>query len=459
MPEIWETRPPVSGAISQGSSDDAGKTQYQSAVDSESAGDVAFAGPIADFILYGVVNGAFAQGPPDSTQNIEPVNNPLPYWSGPTQVSGGAITAQWVADSSSPSGYNLRFNIAAGAAGDEAYFEQVVPIGGDRGRRFGTALRAAFYRVLASGGAPRGTMSLQYLKADGTTTGSASTAFLTLSADATLYQESNATTVASPPADAIFEQIRIGVRRNTMAATDTATIDVPNIRVDRGGAVVIIGEQSTPGTYAPGIIYQTGGDLHIEAALATHGSGTLAIYAEGGGIWYGGAAAITISSDAGVYLEPGAEGVLINEMAAPATPSSGYYAIYPKTDGKLYGKNDAGTEVALGGGSSTVIRPSISADQNNWNPTGLADNCVILVDLNSANRTITGLTALSDGGHVELMAQSSTNTITLSHLSGSSTAANQFRLPGGVNYVVGNKAGVRLVYDATDQKWRVVGPA
>ena len=37
--------------------------------------------------------------------------------------------------------------------------------------------------------------------------------------------------------------------------------------------------------------------------------------------------------------------------------------------------------------------------------------------------------------------------------------ACQTACPAGVNYVLGNKAGVTLVYDATDQKWRVLGPA
>lgn len=35
------------------------------------------------------------------------------------------------------------------------------------------------------------------------------------------------------------------------------------------------------------------------------------------------------------------------ESAAPSTPASGYFTVYAKTDGVLYGKNDAGTETAL----------------------------------------------------------------------------------------------------------------
>src|SRR5688572_4346642 len=47
--------------------------------------------------------------------------------------------------------------------------------------------------------------------------------------------------------------------------------------------------------------------------------------------------------------------VRIKEAAAPSTPASGYFQIYAKTDGKLYTKNDAGTEVCITdlGGAST----------------------------------------------------------------------------------------------------------
>ena len=42
------------------------------------------------------------------------------------------------------------------------------------------------------------------------------------------------------------------------------------------------------------------------------------------------------------------------ESAAPSTPASGYFSIYAKTDGLLYGKNDAGTEMTL---SATGYQP------------------------------------------------------------------------------------------------------
>jgi hypothetical protein len=41
--------------------------------------------------------------------------------------------------------------------------------------------------------------------------------------------------------------------------------------------------------------------------------------------------------------------VILKEVAAPSTPSSGYGVLYFKSDGKVYVKNDAGTEIDLVG--------------------------------------------------------------------------------------------------------------
>ena len=45
------------------------------------------------------------------------------------------------------------------------------------------------------------------------------------------------------------------------------------------------------------------------------------------------------------------------EAAAPGTPASGIVRLYAKADGKLYSKDDAGSESALGGGGSGTSRP------------------------------------------------------------------------------------------------------
>lgn len=47
----------------------------------------------------------------------------------------------------------------------------------------------------------------------------------------------------------------------------------------------------------------------------------------------------------------------LKEMAAPATPPSGALLLYAKSDGKLYAKNDAGTEFDLTGGGGGATLP------------------------------------------------------------------------------------------------------
>lgn len=339
MPD-WESQPLLSGSVARSIASDDGTVLISSAYDDPTQNiDPRY----TDFVLYGVYNGAFARGPRFDPYGPIDENNPLPDWDGPTQVSGGAITAAWVDDASSPSGHNLRFTINPGAAGDEAYFEQVVPVAGTRLQRFGTYQRASFYRVTASGGAPLATVSGQYLKADRTTTtGSSYSATKTLSADATLYAVS-AVASGGPPADAYFLRIRIDVQRNTMATTDTATVDITDVREDRGGAVVLVPDSADP-TKAPGQVYQLSGFMY-----ASPGDGT-------GVVQMGGSDHLLSTK------------LTIPEISAPGTPGSGYYAIYAKTDGILYGKNDGGTEVALGGGGGSTVTVMTTPGSTNWTP-------------------------------------------------------------------------------------------
>lgn len=423
MPD-WVDLPVLSSTVAQ-RSDQAGNSLSGGGIEDSSNN---IDPRISDFMLYGVFNGAFARGPNDPNINIGQ-ENPLPDWSGPTQVSGGAITCSHVDDASSPSGKNLRFTINKGAAADEAYVEQIVPVGGSRSRWWASSIKVSFYRVSASGGTPLGVIAFQYLTADGTTTGAAQSNTASLLVDATLYG-SLAGGALTPPADAAFLRIRVGVRRNTMAATDTAIVDVTDVRQDRGGAYVYIGEYLDPATYSPGTIRQGSGAIYIAPA------GSTATYVQlDSGTGY-----ITSYANSTFEFKPGGAGVLAASLTASALTA-------------------AVAAIFSGGFRGTVIRPTIAGTVDNWNPTGLVPGVTIIADLGGANRIITGMAAQADGALVYLMAQSSTNTITLNHLSASSSAANQFRAPAGVAYVVGNKAGVTLVYDATDQKWRVVGPA
>lgn len=399
---------------------------------------------MTDFVLYGVYNGAFAAGPPLGVgTNIVATTNELPFWGSPVQVSGNAITCQWIADSSSPSGHNLRFTIAAGAASDEAYVEQIVPIGGNRQRVSAHFIRGSMYRVGASGGAPQYTVAAQYLTAAGVATGSETSAIKTLSADATLYWYAHLTEPA-PPADAASLRVRIGVKRNTMAATDTAILDLTDVRIDRGSSASVYGDWSDPTK---------------NAGLTAQNAGVLSLGADG---------TYNASFDTNGLKLLGSGFLTTPEISAPGTPASGFYSIYAKTDGKLYGKNDAGTEVALGGGGHaptilTAIFPSISGAVNDWAPTGWQTADIIEVDLGGAGRNITGISATGmTEGQTIWISPSNTGggSLTLVAASAASSSGNRFTGLGGANYVIAAGGAVAVCYMPTvsaANPWRIRG--
>ena len=82
------------------------------------------------------------------------------------------------------------------------------------------------------------------------------------------------------------------------------------------------------------------------------------------------------------------DGRLILQEATPqSTPSSGYSIIYPATDGAMYVKSDDGLETNIAG---TIISPSqLTADQDNYNPTGFAAARLIYVSSDNGMRAIT----------------------------------------------------------------------
>jgi hypothetical protein len=92
----------------------------------------------------------------------------------------------------------------------------------------------------------------------------------------------------------------------------------------------------------------------------------------------------------------------------------------------------------------------ITADQNDYNPTGLSGASVLRLS-SDASRTLTGLSGGSDGREARLVNIGS-NPIVLAHDSASSSAANRFSL--GANFNLLPSQSVKLWYDATSSRWR-----
>lgn len=244
--------------------------------DPDTGANNGFAYQFSDFVLYGLYNGAFRQGPPDPTANLTVAtstssSNFMPNWRF-IQSSNSAITAKQVRDVSSPSGSNLRFTFASGAAADEAYLEQIVDIGGTRARSTGATVRA--FVLLSGGGSTSFSMRLmlQYLTADYAPISNATelNTNITSANGHLIAAAAHASSGSSPSTQAKYLRIRLAANRNS--GTAAGSIDVTDVRCDRAFAAVIFGERAQPSSYAGGYASQAQGVLYITPGEQTLGT-------------------------------------------------------------------------------------------------------------------------------------------------------------------------------------------
>jgi len=107
---------------------------------------------------------------------------------------------------------------------------------------------------------------------------------------------------------------------------------------------------------------------------------------------------------------------------------------------------------------TTVISPAqITANQNNYAPTGVGTAAEIRVDSDAA-RDITGISASQTDGREIAFTNDGAFSITLKH-NVTSTAANRFDFGDDADTEVKAGASVRLRYDGTASRWRLLGGA
>jgi len=123
----------------------------------------------------------------------------------------------------------------------------------------------------------------------------------------------------------------------------------------------------------------------------------------------------------------------IHEVASPSTPASGWGLVYPKTDGKLYFKNDSGTEYDLtevgsstGGGNVYKVGTPVNNQIGVWTGDGTIEGDADLT-FDGTNLTVTG-NVTSDQNRTQ------------------STLAN----PSTYDYTSGAKAKINLTADVSD---------
>lgn len=293
--------------------------------------DLGFSAPIRRFLQTGVLNGDFSFPPPDTSKpinsdtsgsNDDANYNPLPAWLF-VPTASGAITCQWIADTGSGSGGAIRWTLAAGLAGDDAYLQMIIPIESTRAQTF-THWPSSQWSGATITSSAQFYISSQYLKTDAvTTTGTAHTQYVNFAPVPTSYAPvSQPDNSGVTPSDAAWLRVRIGVRRNTGALTDAGTVDLYEVWDEHGSTFLLITDYAAPATVRPGSFDQNTGVLEV---------------APGAGV----------GSDR-AFRVIGAHLQLAELAAAPSTPASGYTAIYAlSADSHLYAKNDAGTVVDL----------------------------------------------------------------------------------------------------------------
>ena len=146
--------------------------------------------------------------------------------------------------------------------------------------------------------------------------------------------------------------------------------------------------------------------------------------------------------------------ILQREVAAPSTPATNYGATYAKTDGKLYFKNDAGTEYDLtatgaGGGADVITPAQITADQDNYNPTGFDAATIVRLSSNDI-RAITSMAAQSSGERKTFMNVGS-YMIYFPGEHPDGTAAN--RIDFGEDVILNPMESIDFIYDNTLSRW------
>lgn len=129
--------------------------------------------------------------------------------------------------------------------------------------------------------------------------------------------------------------------------------------------------------------------------------------------------------------------ITLAEAAAPSTPASGFGAIYAKSDGLLYWRNDAGTEIDLTGGGLTAeqvddrVAALVIAGTN---MTVTYDDNANTLTLDAASGGLTGEEVddrvaglLVAGDNVTLDYDDNANTLTINSSGGGGTSQNEIQ--------------------------------
>lgn len=137
-------------------------------------------------------------------------------------------------------------------------------------------------------------------------------------------------------------------------------------------------------------------------------------------------ASTTDATKGGIAISPG-DWLVLPEITAPGTPSAGTVVLYPKSDGKVYAKDDAGTEYDLTGSGSSPTGSGTANTLVKWTgastlgDSGVTDDGVTVVSSEPAkvraSLTVQELTltpAVVDRGVIAAAGSATSSTVTVS---------------------------------------------
>lgn len=154
-----------------------------------------------------------------------------------------------------------------------------------------------------------------------------------------------------------------------------------------------------------------------------------------------------------VTLDPNASEQINGANTLDLRPGEGAYV---ETDATLFRAISAGPGLVARKvfGLASVISPAqLTANTDNWAPTGIED-CNVIRLSTDASRNITGLTQGWDGRVVVLENVGAQDAV-LVH-DATSAAANRFYCPTSANYTLKANGAVAVRYDGTSSRWRVM---
>jgi hypothetical protein len=244
-------------------------------ISTESDGGSAYAlGPgLNRAIETGIINGDFGSIPPTVGSNLNNSTNRLPYFT--TEVSHNDATApyvQAVADATAASGHVLRFTIPSGAAvGRYARIVRYVAVPGSAARTWTNQPRAAWRNATGTTKTQAVvTVRTQYYQNDGTTTTgtqgtNVSKTFADVFASTYAYEtQANPNGTGAIPTDGAYLKIEVGVQVS-VETTSAMTVDLTEVRYDRGLIQLLLADQVDPSAYGYGVIYLNNGTMWIRA--------------------------------------------------------------------------------------------------------------------------------------------------------------------------------------------------